>query len=214
MQPGDVMRDRIRELLAVPGIGKLIAAYFDPGGPFAGTTFDLLGDNPPGELRRDDLLATTLLDISWRPPAVRALLADSGPIAAELAAIPADLDLWLADDAILQAATALHKRLDKLDGVGPVIASKLLARKRPRLVPIHDRHVLRVLTPPANQFWVTLGDALREPSLRAEIEELRPAGAESLSLLRLLDAAVWMRHSRSRTARKARLEACLPEPGA
>jgi hypothetical protein len=151
-----------------------------------------------------------LLDIAWKPPAVRALLDDQGPIAAELAGIPADVDLWLADEAAIRAATVLHQRLDKLDGVGPVIASKLLARKRPRLVPIHDRHVLRVLAPPPNQFWVTLADALREPSLRSEIERLRPVGCESPSPLRLLDAALWMRHSASRTARRARSTAGVP----
>lgn len=213
MQPEDLVRVRIRDVLAVPGIDRLVATYLNPDGPFAGTSFDLLGENPPDVLTLDDLLATTLLDISWRPLAIRALLAGSGPVTAGLAAIPTDLDLWDAGPDALQSATVLHKWLDDLPGVGPVIASKLLARKRPRLVPIHDDVVLRVLAPPEKKFWVTLAAALTQSALRHEIEALRPAGADSISLLRLLDVAIWTRHSRSRNARNARSAVGVPEPG-
>ncbi|MET7391916.1 DUF6308 family protein [Dactylosporangium sp. NPDC005572] len=160
----------------MPRIDDLVVTYFDPGGPFAGASFDLLGENPPNALTRDDLLATTLLDISWRPLAVRQLLAEGDRIAAALAGIPTNLDLWTANPADLDAATALHHWLDALPGVGPVIASKLLARKRPRLVPIDDTVVRRALTPPDGQFWVTLAGALTDRVLRDQIETLRPAG--------------------------------------
>ncbi|MBM7086816.1 DUF6308 family protein [Micromonospora humidisoli] len=212
MQIEDLVRARIRGVLGVPGIDGLVAAYFSPEGPFAGTSFDLVGENPPDLLTLDDLLATTLLDISWRPLAIRALLAGGDHVSAALTAIPADLDLWNADPDTLQAATALHRWLDDLPGVGPVTASKLLARKRPRLVPIHDEIVLRVLAPPKKQLWVTLAAALSESALRDEIEGLRPAGIDSPSLLRLLDVAIWTRHSRSRNARDARTAVGIPEP--
>ncbi|MEU7981441.1 DUF6308 family protein [Micromonospora sp. NPDC049081] len=213
MQIEDLVRARIRGVLAVPGIDGLVAAYFSPDGPFAGTSFDLVGENPPDVLTLDDLLATTLLDISWRPLAIRALLAGGDHVSAALTAIPADLDLWNAGPDTLQVATALHRWLDDLPGVGPVTASKLLARKRPRLVPIHDEIVLRVLAPPKKQLWVTLAAALGESALRDEIEGLRPAGIHSPSLLRLLDVAIWTRHSRSRNARDARNAVGIPEPG-
>ncbi|MFY1574762.1 DUF6308 family protein [Verrucosispora sp. WMMD703] len=212
MQAEELVRDRIRNVLAAPGVDRLVTTYFDPDGPFAGTLFDLLGENPSNLLTLDDLLATSLLDISWRPPAVRALLAEGDHVTAGLAAIPANLDLWNAGPYALQSAAALHQWLDRLHGVGPVIASKLLARKRPRLVPIHDEVVLRVVAPPANKFWVTLAAALTESALRQEIEELRPAGGDSISLLRLLDVAIWTRHSRSRNARSARSAVGVPEP--
>ncbi|WP_346535506.1 DUF6308 family protein [Micromonospora sp. DPT] len=212
VQAEDLVRVRIRDVLAVPGVDGLVATYFHPDGPFAGTSFDLLGENPPDLLTLDDLLATTLLDISWRPLAIRTLLADTGHITAGLAAIPTDLELWNANPGALQSATVLHQWLDDLPGVGPVIASKLLARKRPRLVPIHDDVVLRVLAPPENKFWVTLAAALTESALRHEIEALRPAGADSISLLRLLDVAIWTSHSRSRNARNARSAVGVPEP--
>lgn len=41
----------------------LVKAYFDPVGPFAGATFDTLGDNEPDHVGADDLLAVTLLDV-------------------------------------------------------------------------------------------------------------------------------------------------------
>ncbi len=201
----DSFRSRIDEVLATPGIERLVEAYFRPGGPFAGETFDLLGDNPPGVVTRDDLLATTLLDISWRPPALRQLL-EPGRFDGHLAAVPADIDLWQADARVLQAATDFQESLRKLDGVGSVTASKLLARKRPRLVPIHDRVVLRVLAPPKGRFWATLAEALEDEALRVRIEELRPSGVGSPSLLRLLDVAIWMRDSGSGTAIAARRE--------
>ncbi|MBB5868418.1 hypothetical protein F4553_001797 [Allocatelliglobosispora scoriae] len=213
MHSEDLLRVRIRDVLAVPDIERLVAAYFDPNKPFAGTSFDLLGENPPDMFTLDDLLATTLLDISWRPLAIRTLLAGGGHLTAGLATLPTDLDLWNASPDILRSAGVLHQWLDKLPGVGPVIASKLLARKRPRLVPIHDSVVLRVLAPPENQFWTTLATALTESTLRSEIEALRPSGVDSPSLLRLLDVAIWTCHSRARNARKARGAVGITEPG-
>lgn len=213
VQPDELVRVRIRDVLAAPGVDDLVAAYFNSDGPFAGTLFDLLGENPSNVLTLDDLLATTLLDISWRPLAVRALLAEGDHVTAGLATIPTNLDLWNAGPDAIQSATVLHQWFDQLPGVGPVIASKLLARKRPRLVPIHDDVVFRVLAPPRNKFWVTLAAALTDSALRAAIEDLRPAGDESISLLRLLDVAIWIRHSRSRNARNARRAVGVPEPG-
>ncbi|MEU6074110.1 DUF6308 family protein [Micromonospora sp. NPDC047074] len=213
MQTEDLVRARIRDVLAVPGINGLVAAYFSHDGPFAGTSFDLVGENPRDVLTLDDLLATTLLDISWRPLAIRTLLAKGDHVSAALAAIRVDLDLWNADHHDLQPVVVLHRWLDDLPGVGPVIASKFLARKRPRLVPVHDGIVLRVLGAPKEQLWVTLATALKESALRDEIEGLRPAGVDSPSLLRLLDVAIWTRHSRSRNARDARRVVGVPEPG-
>ncbi|MEU8813395.1 DUF6308 family protein [Actinoplanes sp. NPDC048796] len=212
MQSEELVRLRIEEVLATPAIGRLVERYFDPEGPFAGATFDLLGQNPPHALTLDDLLATSLLDITWRPLAVRRLLAADSDISARLAAIPGDVDLWNAPRDVLETATFLHSSLSKLPGIGPVIASKLLARKRPRLVPIHDRVVLRVLAPPKNKFWETLAAALRAHALREGIEALRPAHGGSASLLRLLDVAIWTRHSRSRAAQAARAKAGVSEP--
>ena len=61
------------------------------------------------------------------------------------------------------------------------------------------------LTTPEDQFWTTLAAALTDPGLRDDIERLRPTTAPTVSILRLLDVAIWMRGSRSSTARTARV---------
>src|SRR5262249_3862052 len=82
--------NRLREILAVPNLSKLVAAYFEQGSDFAGMTFTELGSNPPDKITPDDLLAVALLDISWRPPAVRALLeTQKAEISSKLAGISA-----------------------------------------------------------------------------------------------------------------------------
>jgi len=102
-------------------------------------------------------------------------------------------------------AGQLWNRLQKLDGVGPVVGGKLLARKRPHLAPIADSVVIAALQPARGQFWATLRECLRDEQIRNDIERLRPAGHPALTVLRLLDVAVWMRHSRSAPKVRARL---------
>src|ERR1700733_13399711 len=64
---------RLRANLAADGLGTAVAAYFTAQA-FAGLTFSNPGRNPPDEITSDDLLAVTLLDITWRPHVVRTLL--------------------------------------------------------------------------------------------------------------------------------------------
>ncbi|MDG4780058.1 DUF6308 family protein [Micromonospora sp. WMMD961] len=97
----------MREALAVPGVDGLVAAYFSPDGPFAGTSFDLVGENPPGVLTLDDLLATMLLNISWRPLAIRALIADDNGSSAWLAQVT----IWLSGEADLDTVRLADDRI-------------------------------------------------------------------------------------------------------
>jgi hypothetical protein len=90
-------------------------------------------------MTRDDLLAVAVLDVRWRPAAVRRLLgADSRKATDLLVGISSLTDLWLASDQGLAAIGPLWALLTSpRDGIGETTASKLLARKRPRLVPVH-----------------------------------------------------------------------------
>jgi hypothetical protein len=208
LRGGDAVRraaGRLRETLTRPGLGPAVAAYFDPAEGFAGMTFSTLGDNPPDRLTAADLLAVSLLDISWRPDVVRRLLgSDQDRLAGLLAGIRTDVDLWQASDADLATVDLLWDALLDIPGVGTASAAKLLARKRPRLCPITDKVVIRAAGLPGLT-WEVLRYLLRDPGVRAEIEALRPPGTAGASLLRILDVAIWVAHSNSRAAQQARL---------
>jgi hypothetical protein len=201
---------RLRSGLAVPGLAGALAVYFDPEAGFAGLDFSCLGSNPPDEVTADDLLAVSLLDIAWRPSAVRHLLgAGAEKVSGMLAAIRSDIDLWDAAGADLAAVDPLWDALLEMPGVGTATASKLLARKRPRLCPVSDKVVIRAAGVPG-QTWEALRCLLQDPAARAQIEALRPASAHSVSVLRILDAALWVGGSPSRAAQHLRREAGLP----
>jgi hypothetical protein len=96
----------------------------------------------------DDLVAVTFLSVQLGPLAAHVLLDERrsdfsellekiGPdhdLVDEAEEIPADWPAWVLD-----------KELMSLPEVGPTIASKLVARKRPRLVPVYDSVVSKVL---------------------------------------------------------------------
>ncbi len=196
---------RLREILTAPGLGQAMAAYFDPAEGFAGMSFGTLGQNPPGAVTTDDLLAVSLLDIAWRPEAVRHLLgSQAGPVSGMLRAIPGDVNLWAASDAEVATVDPLWDALLDMPGVGTATAAKLLARKRPRLCPATDKVVIRAVGVPG-QTWEVLRCLLRDPQARESLEALRPPEAAGASLLRLLDVAIWITSSPARAAQRARL---------
>jgi hypothetical protein len=126
---------RLRAGLVTPGLGRAVAAYFSEP-MFAGMTFADLGRNPPCEITADDLLAVTLLDITWRPEAVRALLGSRRQRLSEmLAALPQEADLWEASDITLGHIDVLWDDLTAIEGIGPASASKLLAASAPGCAP-------------------------------------------------------------------------------
>lgn len=184
----------------------LIEQFFDIDGPFAATTFDTLPDNDRDRFTTTDLLAVTLLDVALPPPSVRSLLkTDAEKFNDLLTAVPDDVDLWKVSDEDLVHAEALYWALRELPKVGRTRASKLMARKRPRLIPVVDSVIIEALNL-GDDSWVSLRACLSDPTVRQAIEASRPvnAPAGSISTLRLLDAAVWMRCSQSRHAKNAR----------
>jgi hypothetical protein len=75
-----------------------------------------------------------------------------------------------------------------------VTANKLLARKRPHLLPVYDSQVKAVLDAPSS-VWACLWTWFQGDSRRAEaVAELRgkAGGIEDVSLLRCLDVILWM----------------------
>ena len=76
-----------------------------------------------------------------------------------------------------------------------VTANKLLARKRPHLLPVYDNQVKALLGAPTS-FWACLWTWFDSDSTRAEaLSNLRAnaGGIDDISLLRCLDVILWMR---------------------
>ncbi|MGD0373580.1 MAG: DUF6308 family protein [Streptosporangiaceae bacterium] len=203
---------RLRDGLADPGLPRAVAAYFRPDEIFPGLTFSCLGSNPRDQVTGDDLLAVSLLDIAWRPDVVRQLLGTgAGNISRLLAAIRTDVDLWEASDEDLAAVDPLWDILLRMPGIGTATASKLLARKRPRLCPVSDKVVIQAVGVPG-WTWESLRCLLQDPAARADVEALRPPSAAAASLLRILDVAIWIRHSHSPAAIQVRRDTGISEP--
>jgi hypothetical protein len=90
------------------------------------------------------------------------------------------------------AADDLHARLKQLPKVGGVTAGKLMAAKRPRMIPIFDDRVDRMLAPKDELFWVSMHDELKDEQRRITIERVCAGAPAHVSLLRRIDVALWM----------------------
>ncbi|GIE85303.1 DUF6308 family protein [Actinoplanes regularis] len=187
-----------------------LATYFDEKAArrYTGRRFESFGGGGDLAAVQDvitavDLLAVQTLSVVVPAETAFALLdGDLGrQVTALLARVPADLELGTRDareavgarSAVLEAWQLLRDRED----IGFVTAGKLIARKRPHLIPVYDR-VIRCLYGRPQQVWVRLHDrlALEGGELRGELAALR-ARAEApprVSLLRVLDVVLWMRH--------------------
>jgi Family of unknown function (DUF6308) len=86
--------------------------------------------------------------------------------------------------------------LDDLAGIGWVTAGKLMAAKRPRLIPILDKEVKGLLKPPKKHFWVTMHEQLCDSNRRQVIAEACAQAPDEVSLLRRIDVALWMHATR------------------
>lgn len=108
-------------------------------GHLAAITLDALPDNPPYSFSTTDLLAITLLDLMLEPQAVRTLLETRSRLFSDLLEdTPTDIDLWNATDDDLHATEVWYTPLNDLPGVGQTRVTKLMARRRSRLILIVD----------------------------------------------------------------------------
>jgi hypothetical protein len=126
----------------------------------------------------NDLLSQIPHDVALQDPRAAAHIASGGPA-------------WRLWDAICDI-----KPRPESNRIGPVAAGKLLARKRPRLLPVYDSRIKKVLNRPRidNQWWHDLHDQLiNDPGLVQELEAVRNrAGAGYMSQLRVFDVMCWM----------------------
>ncbi|MFD7630546.1 DUF6308 family protein [Streptomyces sp. NPDC059851] len=205
------LNHRLSDLLTSPGAVPHLRRYFGTGpshdAPFTGSRFEHLaggGDRPAvaNRVTADDLIAVQTLSV--RVPAAAALDLLEGELGTHmselLSRIPCDEDMAGADAADLApgspAVTAWEVLCDQ-PGIRWVTAGKLLARKRPRLLPVYDQVVRCVLGRPQS-FWLDLRAALRadDHALQRRLTALRQdAGLPgTVSALRVCDVVLWMHH--------------------
>jgi hypothetical protein len=146
----------------------------------------------------DDLVAVTFLSVAVPPKAAwELLIRRPGDFNKKLETC-SDRDLVDVNPHEINEewpAWKLWNELRKLDGVDRVIAGKLLARKRPRLIPVYDR-IVKAVTGGDSNYWEPLCRALRadDKALHRRLLRLRSeAGlSQSVSALRVFDVIAWM----------------------
>jgi hypothetical protein len=164
---------------------------------FTGRWFDefaVTGD--PNRFEASDVLAVEALSVEVPPEAASTLLiTESERFNSLLRQIPREQDLWDVSRLTVDVgspAEYLHIALRTLPRVDWVTAGKLMAAKRPRLIPILDNKVKDFIRPPDGLFWVKLHDELADESRRAAIARACRAAPPHVGLLRRIDVALWM----------------------
>lgn len=180
-------------------------SYLD-GGCYTGAFFDSWAPvNRIADSNRftaDDLVAITFLSVNVKADAARELLVTRAARLTELLeAVGPDRDLvdetqGLTPDAPL---LLLEMELKSIRDIRTTKATKLMARKRPRLVPIYDTVVTRVLNT-VKVHRDPIREALRADggALHTRLLTIRSAAAlpDEISALRVLDVISWM-HGKS-----------------
>lgn len=188
---------------------RLLRAYYQPrpgtplGAFYTGARFDgwdSLGTRATDDDRftADDLVAVTFLGVQVPPKASWKLLAGSPDEFNGLLPQIHDEDLSAVPVGTITTdwpAWQLWERLRQLPGVDWVIAGKLLARKRPHLIPVYDR-IVKAVTGGDSNYWVPLCKALQadDCALHQRLLRLRAAaGLPSIvTVLRIFDVITWM----------------------
>lgn len=184
------------------------ATHPDGSPVYSGSRFERLGGGggrrvAENRFTAEDFVAVAMLSVSVRAHAVLRVLepTEPSPYNRLLHEIPADLDLVDAGpEHIAQDSPAweLWTRLQEIRGIGPVGAGKLLARKRPRLLPVYDSVTKKVFQRPVRDlaFWSDVRTELRrdQRSLVAHFEAVRETAelGKDISVLRILDTTAWL----------------------
>ncbi len=183
---------------------RALDVYFNSGA-FTGGQFDRFagGGDRQGNANTftaEDIVAVSMLSVRIPGRAALRLLDGADELDSLLSAIPTKVDLWDVREEEVgpgSAANQLWELLESIDGIGWVTAGKLMARKRPRVIPVYDRVVRDALERRgSDQFWQPLRSALADnKAIVDRLGELRAtAGLDSeTSLIRTLDVAIWMK---------------------
>lgn len=201
-----------------PAVEVLRTYYGNADGrpqPYTGAAFDFW--DPSGsreadrdQFRSDDLVAATFLSVNVPPMASYQLLVEQTATFSELlSTIGPDCDLVDVDEDIDDPewpGWKLTTAVRALDGVGPTTASKLVARKRPKLRPIWDEVVGNVVGAQEN-YWAPLRDLLQQEGreVHERLIAIRTEASlpDSVSAIRVFDVLAWMEGTGANSSRSA-----------
>lgn len=183
----------VRRYFASRGDGGFTGAYFERlgGGGYRPEVADVF--------TAEDLVAVSMLSVRVEGrAAIELLLGRSFRLTELLRAIPTDVrlgELTVDDLGDTWAPRALYRELRSIESIGPTTASKLLARKRPHLVPVYDTVVDRELSLVKGDLWKPLQAWLIADGGANErhLTQVRDrAGVPDISVLRIFDVLAWM----------------------
>lgn len=203
--------ERISTDEAVAYIDEYFSVQENGRPSYSGSHFETLGagrKSCPFEITPEDLLATSLLS---KPVSGQAIVGILGPFSAELSdllhRLPVDKtfedltneeyrELMGAENSPARRTWDLLRQYENSWDVGPTGASKLLARKRPSLIPVYDSFVaFEAGLSSSRHQWTVWREAFQVTDFVSVLAEIRHRGAgRGLSLLRTLDIVLWMYH--------------------
>jgi hypothetical protein len=194
--------DPMKDLDVVRAVKRVRDYYI--GTKYTGRRFDFLdggGQRDEHVFTSDDIVAVSMLSVTIPPTAsIEILEKRRDELSRLLCKIPVGQSLWQVPEGTVStssAASALFKMLKSIPGVGWVTAHKLLARKRPDLLPVYDRVVKARLQPRSSKFWIPLRNSLlkNDHEVVDRLEVIREEATlpdPQPSLLRILDVSIWM----------------------
>lgn len=186
----------------------LVADYLDN---FRGARFDqIAATTPADQITSDDLDAVRTLSIRFPNAFVRKLEDEQTRhhLAGKLAEIPSDIDLKdLSDlqfDRLLgpqsvawELWTDLSRWLREGRARAPLVgASKLLAAKRLRLIPLEDSYVRSALCTERHDIWAVIHCLVRDREVGSGLRWIRDhtPSASTVTTHRIMDIIAWRIH--------------------
>jgi hypothetical protein len=186
----------------------LLQRYYavgDGGNPrYTGAWFERLAalNDDPNTIAPADFAAVSMLSVKVPPrAAIRLLGPDSASISELLSQIDDSIDIVDVQPEVLCADSPAGELWSVLrsgrDGLGPTTTSKLLAAKRPRLVPIWDTFVERATGLDTVDYWAKFRSVLNADdrriwkwlgNIRSQVSNV----PKSVTELRILDVLLWM----------------------
>lgn len=161
----------------------------------------------PDELGDGDLLTPVLLNVGMTIAGFAGLKVLRSEMEARLSEVPKGVGLGEADDSDIATVARVFALLDShpIHGVKGTTLSKVLHRKRPELIPLHDRFVYGAYVPHSvpradNRTWehyfTLLMHVMRDDLNAADaawvaLAKKSSPGAPTLTPLRALDIIVW-----------------------